>query len=60
MEAILEKLPIILEVIGGLVLVATAAVGLTKSKKDDEVVTKVGKVWQKVRPFLATVSLKKK
>ena len=61
METFLAKLPVVLEVVGAAVALATVVVKLTDTPKDDEVVGKVRKVWhEKILPAIQMLSLVKK
>lgn len=61
METFLSKLPVILEVVGATVGLATVVVKLTDTPKDDEVVGKVRGIWyDKILPAIQMLSLVKK
>jgi len=57
MDKVLEFLPLVLQAIGGLVIVATAIVKITPSPKDDLAVDSIANKFFKIISHLPTIGI---
>lgn len=57
MDKIMEYLPIVLQGLGALVILATVVVRFTPSKVDDENINKIAKAFLKMLRFLPTIGI---